>query len=469
MQQSYQQTPYGVQQPAYGVPVQGYAVPPAQPSGYGYAPPHAATPIVPTMESKPKFQNTDSPYNDVWAAVLWIASVIVVLAVGVYKLQDSTPDLPQDMSYGKVTGYTMFAVGVATCLSVPLHYMTRHHAEQLIYFGNIVYMFFLAALSLYSFVAGAVFAGIILLLFTLFYAWWFSSVRDRIPFAALCLRTSAEIINTYKATVLNAFVWLVFQIVFFIFWSIGIYTARGSDGFQSNNAVTWVWLLFFYWTTQVLSGIVHVTTCGVVGMWYFTGNSMPQNPTLGALRRASTFSLGSICFGSLIIAILKLIRAMANQATRNENAFVRCIVMCIVNCIENLMEYFNDYAFVHVAVYGKPYVQSAKDTWRLVNSSGILAIINDQLLQLVYFMFVLGGGLVTGVLCLILAGTWVYFVLGLIIGMVVVSLLVGIVQSGVMTIFVCYAEEPMALQRVNPMFYDAINVAMAGYSTQNVA
>ena len=39
-----------------------------------------------------------------------------------------------------------------------------------------------------------------------------------------------------------------------------------------------------------------------------------------------------------------------------------------------------------------------------------------------------------------------------------------------MTIFVCFAEEPMALQRSNPAFYEAINVAMAGMSQQqNVA
>ena len=409
-------------QPVYGQPVQGYGQP-----VQGYV---ATQPLQPQV-SKPKFQNTSSPYNDVWAAVLWVGSVLAVCGVGFAKLGDAGPaDLPPNMTYPKLIGFTMLAVGVATALSLPLHYMTRRFAEQLIYFGNISYICFLAIMCVYAFTAGSsVFAGMILLLFTLLYAWWFAAVRDRIPFAAMCLRTSAEIVNQYRATILNAFVWLVAQIGFVVIWSVGLYSAKGTDGFNQNNAVTWIWLLFFFWTTQVIAGIVHVTTCGVVAMWYFTGSAMPSNPTLGSLKRATTFSLGSICFGSLIVATLKVIRAVANQATRNENDFVRCIVMCVVNCIENLMEYFNEYAFVHVAVYGKPYIESAKDTWKLLQGSGILGIINDQLLQLVYIMFVLGGGLVTGVVCLAVSGTWVFFVLGLIIGMVVISLLASSNQA----------------------------------------
>eukprot|EP00760_Papus_ankaliazontas_P022175 PhM_4_TR18809/c2_g1_i1/m.32266 len=411
-----------------------------------------------------RFDRATPAYNDVWAAVLWIISLGAVVVVGFYKLGKSEKELPSDMDYGKITGYTILSVVIGLCLSVPLHYFMKNHAEKLIYAANVTYIGLMACFTIYLFALGTVFAGVITLLFALLYAVWFAMVRDRIPFAAKCLSTSAEIVDQYKATMVNAAAWLMTTMLFIVLWSFGVYS---KDGLDAGNFVMWLWLLLFYWSVQVFANIIHVTTCGVVAMYYFTGGgqAMPANPTMGAMRRATSYSLGSICFGSLIVAALKTFRAMVRQAMRGENEFVRCIVMCVVDCIERLMEYFNEYAYVQVAVYGKSYIQAAKDTWNLVKTSGVLALINDQLLQVVFIMFALGGGLLTGAVLLIASGTWVYFVLGLFIGMTVVSMLAGLVQSGVQTLFVCFAEDPMALQRSNPMLYDAFNTTMAGYTS----
>jgi len=43
----------------------------------------------------------------------------------------------------------------------------------------------------------------------------------------------------------------------------------------------------------------------------------PRHPTLSAFARASTISLGSIAFGSLIVTILELIRLLLNVARNN--------------------------------------------------------------------------------------------------------------------------------------------------------
>jgi len=47
---------------------------------------------------------------------------------------------------------------------------------------------------------------------------------------------------------------------------------------------------------------------------------MPAHPTLSAFGRASTLSLGSIAFGSLVVTILELIRLILNAARQNANA-----------------------------------------------------------------------------------------------------------------------------------------------------
>jgi len=56
------------------------------------------------------------------------------------------------------------------------------------------------------------------------------------------------------------------------------------------------------------------------------------------------------------------------------------VATCILDIIDSLMQYFNQYAFAQIAIYGKTYCQAAKDTWDLVHSHGVEAIINDNLI-----------------------------------------------------------------------------------------
>jgi Na+/melibiose symporter-like transporter len=125
----------------------------------------------------------------------------------------------------------------------------------------------------------------------------------------------------------------------------------------------------------------------VFASFYFlaSNENRLESPTLGAARRAMTTSLGSICFGSLIIAVIRTIKALirmaANQGDNNGvGAFLAMCALCIIGCIEQLLEYFNHYAFTQVAIYGKDFCTAAKDTWKLVKERGIDAIINDNLI-----------------------------------------------------------------------------------------
>ena len=99
----------------------------------------------------------------------------------------------------------------------------------------------------------------------------------------------------------------------------------------------------FLWTSQVIGNVALATMAGgpfgseyshrqsklciylyiSIG-WYYFGpreqGNMPKHPTLSAFGRASTLSLGSIAFGSLIVTILELIKMLLNIAKNNANA-----------------------------------------------------------------------------------------------------------------------------------------------------
>lgn len=96
-------------------------------------------------------------------------------------------------------------------------------------------------------------------------------------------------------------------------------------------------LLSLYWTAEVIRNTGHTTVCGTFATWYFMGgqnNNMPHNPTLKSAGRALSTSFGSICFGSLIVAIIQTVRALLRSLRRkNSNNLAVQIIVCLVDCI----------------------------------------------------------------------------------------------------------------------------------------
>jgi hypothetical protein len=175
-----------------------------------------------------------------------------------------------------------------------------------------------------------------------------------------------------------------------------------------------------------------------------------------------------------LIAIIQTIKALADQARNSDGnadnlacTIILCCVSCILGLIQDLLEYFNKYAFAQVAIYGKDYCTAAKDTWALVKSRGIDAVINDSLIGNVLSMGGLFIGLLTGgVGCLVvylsptIPNDAIYFLVigfsGLFIGLVQFSVIAGVIDSGVVTTFVCLAEDPQALAITKPGLYREI-------------
>lgn len=318
-------------------------------------------------------------------------------------------------------------------------------------------------------------------------AWCFYSWRHRIPFASAMLKAIASVTQKYPALLGVGVGGLILQFAFICWWvltltgiGIGVQNKQISD----NAAYfMYVYTLFtFYWTSQVIGNGVHITVSGVFATFYFRGVAQPNgtvdvpvsNPTVASLKRACTTSLGPNCYGSLLIAIIQTLKALADNA-RNDSAnndnivctLILCCLSCILALVRDLLEYFNKYAFAQVAIYGKDYCTAAKDTWALTKARGIDAIINDSLIGSVLSMGGLFIGLVTaGAAALfvfaskdITGNALTYIIVSVIaffIGIVEFSVLANVIDSGVVTTFVCLAEDPLALAQTKPALYQKI-------------
>jgi hypothetical protein len=149
-------------------------------------------------------------------------------------------------------------------------------------------------------------------------------------------------------------------------------------------------LLNFYWTFQVVRNVVHTTLTGTVGAWWFTpgkASSCCSQGLTDSLCRSLTYSFGSICLGSLIVAIIETLKAwLQSMANNNRGGLLRCIAQCFLGCIEQIAKYFNKWAFIYVGLYGYSYVEAGKNVLSLFCYRGWTTIILDSLVSCVLGM-----------------------------------------------------------------------------------
>lgn len=158
-------------------------------------------------------------------------------------------------------------------------------------------------------------------------------------------------------------------------------------------------LLSYYWTAQVIKNVCHTTVCGTVGTWWFTpheASSCCSKAICDSFFRSVTYSFGSICLGSLVVAIIQALREMARQAREQGDSALACIAECILGCLESIVEYFCTWAYVYVALYGYPFLEAGKQVIQLFRSRGWTTIITDMLVDGVLGMVSLAVGVITG-------------------------------------------------------------------------
>ena len=235
---------------------------------------------------------------------------------------------------------------------------------------------------------------------------------------------------------------------------------------QVNGGIYFAMLLSYFFTHQVIQNTIHVVIAGVVGTWWFApddASSCCSAGIFGSIKRALTTSFGSICLGSLLVAIIQALRALADSNNDGEPNMLSCLVSCILGCLEGILEYFNKWAFIYVGLYGYGYMDAGKNVIQLFKSRGWSALIADDLVGRALATLSLVVGLLAGAVGVILATTTEWFdaddgvdgritsfVLGFIIGLVLTSIALSSIASGVNTVIVLFAEAPAEFEQHHP-------------------
>ena len=124
------------------------------------------------------------------------------------------------------------------------------------------------------------------------------------------------------------------------------------------------------WTSQFIIAITLTTLAGAFAPFYWTRGVAGEvkAPVSSSLKRTLRYSLGSLAFGSFIMAVIQFVRAVVKymehkmKALKEKNiiiSYVMYCVNCFLWCLQKIVQFINRHAYVVIAIEGISYCQAA--------------------------------------------------------------------------------------------------------------
>jgi len=297
------------------------------------------------------------------------------------------------------------------------------------------------------FIISAILLGVILLV-TLF-------LRNRIRLAVALISLSSQAVGNIMSSVFFPFISFLFQLVV-IAWFIlvSMYLASSSekqyrqaeigdaggecdagascdiDQFVNTDTCECIFyklgpnerenylqiynIFGFFWGLCFVSALGEMVLAGAFSSWYwvFDKSDIPTFPVLSSFGRTLRYHTGTLAFGSLIIAIIKMIR-LALQYIQDkleekgaDNPVVKvilCLCKCCFWCLEKFMKFINRNAYILTAIYGSNFCKSAKEAFSLILRNMVRVAVLDKVTD---FLLFLGKIVITSTVALL---SFLYF------------------------------------------------------------
>ncbi|CAK85024.1 unnamed protein product (macronuclear) [Paramecium tetraurelia] len=229
-------------------------------------------------------------------------------------------------------------------------------------------------------------AGLILLVVCCMYS--------RIRLAIAILETACDYVQANFTVVVLPFVTFFIMLLYFIYWfvvalylySSGETTSKpkqlpfGQFSFTQNQKIfANIHLFGLLWNSSFIIASVEFIIAGSVCIWYFQQGPRAQEggpiPLPTAIGRFFRYHLGTVAFGSLILAIIEFIRIWLAFLYKQQEELIKknkffeylfkCL-MCCMWCFEKCVQYINKNAYVVSNMTGKGFFHSAKEAIFLI-------------------------------------------------------------------------------------------------------
>ncbi len=215
-----------------------------------------------------------------------------------------------------------------------------------------------------------------------------------------------------------------------------------------------------YWVGFFVMGVCQTVIAGAIAQFYWRRDKatvywldIPR-----AIFRTIAFHLGSIAFGSFLIATIAWLRFVLNYIKKRVKAMetppaktLMRVVNCLMYIFEKIIKYITRMAYIEIAVYGYGFCTAAKRAVQqlLRNIARVAAInvIGDSLLVVGKLFVAIVSGFITGLMTFFLSptGSDGGFVMPMVIvgacGYGFAHLFMSVYEMAIDTTFMCFCED----------------------------
>ncbi|XP_022907847.2 choline transporter-like protein 1 [Onthophagus taurus] len=295
------------------------------------------------------------------------------------------------------------------------------------------------------------------------------ALRNRIKLVVQLFKEAGKAIASMPLLLLQPFLTLFSLAVVMISWlylALWIQSAGHLTYIRQNffvyladtpMKIARFWNFFLMlWMCQFVIGCQHMVLAGAVSTWYFTRNkSNLGDPILYSHYNLMKYHLGSISFGSLLIATIMFVRLLlaflqkqlVNKTNSCAKYMLKCCQCCLY-CFEKLLKYISRNAYIEIAMYGQNFYNSGKRAFQILTANSLRVAVINSVGDFVLFL-----GKVLVVLATVFIGIeiferkegvqhiWVPLFVVAIFTYYIAHCFITVYEMAIDTIFLCFCED----------------------------
>lgn len=244
--------------------------------------------------------------------------------------------------------------------------------------------------------------GIMIWILAGIYACLLACCYRRIQLAISIVDAASDFVGTTPRVFAIPFVFFFFSASFIIWWvisaiwvfSVGEVEYSGSiiANIKWNTTTRYVWIyhLFgLFWISAFIIGCSQFLVAAVCSLWYFSYGAKSDDHghrnMVTAWGWLTKYHVGSVAFGSLIIAIMEMIKVIFEYIRRKyadligKNLIMKvivCCVRCCIWCLDYCVKHITKNAYIQIALTGNSFCQAAWQTfWLVVRNAGRFSVV----------------------------------------------------------------------------------------------
>lgn len=152
-------------------------------------------------------------------------------------------------------------------------------------------------------------------------------------------------------------------------------SVRTYDFDGTIEGMAWFLLFSAFWTSNFIVAVGDLIVAMSVAQWYFHKDKrqVGSSVVLGSIFNALFYHMGTLAFGSLLIAIIQTIRALLERLRRTlkkaDSKIANSILCCCQCCfcvLEGCLKFINKNSYIQTAMFGTGFLASSRQALNLM-------------------------------------------------------------------------------------------------------